>query len=126
MADPIKIAGFFSRNHRNAEQALWGRLGVRQLDNLSFERQYPFTPYIVDFYCPEKNLVIELGGCDNTPASDRGRAKFFESRGFKVMRISEDDILNDLNAVLRRISAFAADIATIYPAQDIEALQAAA
>lgn len=126
MADPIKIAGFFRRNHRNAEQALWDRLGVRQLDNLSFERQYPVTPYIADFFCAEKNLVIELGGCDNTPASDRGRARFFESRGYRVLRISDDDILGDINAVLRRVSAAASEIATLYPAQDIEALRAAA
>lgn len=126
MTDPIRIAGFFRRNHRNAEQALWGRLGDRQLDLLEFERQYPVTPYIADFFCAEKNLVIELGGCDNTPASDRGRAKFFESRGYRVLRISDDDVIGDINAVLRRISAFAAGIATIYPAQDIEALKAAA
>lgn len=126
MTAAIKIAGYFIRNRKNAEQRLWERIGAGQLDGLSFERHYPVTPYIADFFCAEKNLVIELDGCQNTPAVDQQRAKFFAARGYRVIRLSDQDVLEDIQSVLNRISEAASHIPSVRPAQDIEALKAAA
>jgi very-short-patch-repair endonuclease len=126
MTAAIKIAGYFIRNRKNAEQRLWERIGAGQLDGLSFERHHPVTPYMADFFCAEKNLVIELDGCQNTPASDLNRAKFFAARGYRVIRISDHDVLDDIQTVLKRIAESASHIPSVRPAQDIEALKAAA
>ena len=126
MTAAIKIAGYFIRSRKNAEQRLWERIGAGQVDGLIFDRHHPVTPYMADFFCAEKNLVIELDGCQNTPASDLQRAKFFAAHGYRVIRISDHDVLDDIQAVLKRIGDAASQIPSVLPAQDIEALKAAA
>ena len=78
----------------------------RQLNGLKFRRQHPVEPYIVDFYCVEAKLVIELDGESHNSREtyDEDRAKFLANLGLNVMRITNDDVLTNLDGVAEGIS----------------------
>jgi very-short-patch-repair endonuclease len=87
------------------ERRLWSRLRAGRLCGLKFRRQYVIESFIVDFYCHEHRLVIELDGESH---NDRGkydldREEQLKSLKLQVLRFSNDDVLRDLDAVLRAI-----------------------
>ena len=84
------------------ERALWRLLRDRWLAVLKFRRQQPVGDYIVDFFCEASNLVVELDGHshDDRGENDRRRQQWLESRGLRIMRISNDDVLNGPEAVV--------------------------
>jgi very-short-patch-repair endonuclease len=77
-------------------------MGVR------FRRQRPIGPYIVDFYCPEYGLVVEVDGQQHTHpsqvASDEERTAYLVGRGLRVLRFSNDQVLGQPDSVLRGIA----------------------
>jgi very-short-patch-repair endonuclease len=90
------------------ETRLWSRLRARQFQGLKFRRQHGIGPYIVDFYCPEQSLVIEVDGDSHADADqivkDRQREKYLRSRGLRVIRYINDDILKNLEGVLEDLA----------------------
>ncbi len=90
-----------------AEQLLWERLRNRQLLGLKFRRQHPVGNFIVDFYCAEQKLIIELDGAvhEHQRERDQERTEILERQGYRVIRISNTDVKRDLEEVLRRIAA---------------------
>ena len=90
------------------ETRLWLRLRARQLQGLKFRRQHGIGPYIVDFYCPEQSLVIEVDGDSHADADqilkDRQRAKYLQSLGLHVIRYVNDDILKNLDGVMEDLA----------------------
>ncbi len=92
------------RNQTRAELELWMRLRGRQL-GAKFRRQYPIGAYIVDFCCLERQLVIELDGGQHPEQmeADRKRTAYITSRGFRVLRFWNDQVLKDTYAVLDQI-----------------------
>ncbi len=92
------------RNQTRAELELWMRLRGRQL-GAKFRRQYPVGAYIVDFCCLERQLVIELDGGQHSEQmeADRKRTAYITSRGFRVLRFWNDQVLKDTYAVLDQI-----------------------
>ena len=90
------------------ETRLWLRLRARQLQGLKFRRQHGIGPYIVDFYCPEQSLVIEVDGDSHADADqilkDRQRAKYLQSLGLHVIRYINDDILKNLDGVMEDLA----------------------
>ncbi|MFS8035902.1 endonuclease domain-containing protein [Xanthobacter sp. AM11] len=95
----------------DAEQRLWTELRGHRLTGMSFRRQHPLGPYVVDFICLPARLVIEVdGGQHYTPeglARDRRRECFLADRGLTVLRFSNLDVLNNMSGVLETISTFA-------------------
>lgn len=87
----------------DAEKRLWRHLRNRQLDKLKFRRQHAIPPYIVDFYCEEKKLVIELDGGQHSEETDKDRTAFLESRSLKVLRFWNNDVLTNTEGVLTMI-----------------------
>ena len=93
-----------------AERLLWSRIKNKQLNNLKFRRQYSIGKYIIDFYCVEKGLVIELDG-DSHYASelsreqDQKRDKYLKSVGVRIIRFTNDEIYNNLESVLEKITS---------------------
>lgn len=77
------------------------------MDGSHFRRQAPIGPYIVDFFCPAKRLIIELGGGhhneDATTKRDLERQRWLEGEGYRVIRFWNSEITADLTAVLERI-----------------------
>jgi len=91
------------------EQILWKHLRNRQYLNLKFRRQYSIGKYIVDFYCAELKLAIEIDGAnhffdDKSAQYDIQRQKFIELKNIKVLRFLNSDIVDNINGVLETIA----------------------
>jgi very-short-patch-repair endonuclease len=86
------------------EVRLWARLRGKQFHGLKFRRQHGIGPYIVDFFCPEQCLVIELDGDshadDDQVLKDRERDQYLQSLGLRVIRYRNDEILENLDGVV--------------------------
>ena len=89
-----------------AEKILWNKLRRRQLNGKYFRRQHPYNIYILDFYCFEANLVIEVDGEIHLKRRiyDEERTKFLNSSGAKVLRFSNHEIETKLDWVIERIN----------------------
>jgi very-short-patch-repair endonuclease len=89
----------------DAELRIW--LGVRgeQLDGHRFRRQVPIGPYIVDFVCLKAKLVIEIDGGQHqvNAEGDAARSAWLESRGYRVLRFWNTDVLREGESVLEKI-----------------------
>ncbi|HEX6962553.1 MAG TPA: endonuclease domain-containing protein [Lacipirellula sp.] len=87
------------------EQLLWSILRGRQLGGLKFRRQHPVEPYVVDFYCAEAKLVVELDGESHNGREeyDERRSEFLAKLGLKVFRVTNDDVLTNLDGVAEGI-----------------------
>ena len=93
------------REMTNAERKLWGLLRNRQLEGAKFRRQQPIGPFIADFVCQESRLVVEADGCQHAESiSDTRRTAFLESKGYRVLRFWNGDILNNLDGVAQVIA----------------------
>jgi very-short-patch-repair endonuclease len=93
------------RNATGPERMLWSALHARQVGGLKFRRQHPIEPYIVDFYCAQAKLVIELDGesHEGRQGYDLQRERFLRRQGFKVFRVTNDDVLDNLEGVCEAI-----------------------
>ena len=88
-----------------AEQVLWDALRGKKLDGLKFRAQHPVGPFILDFWCPSRKLVVELDGDIHQGQEDydEARTKQLEDYGYCVIRFQNKDVLTDLPSVLERI-----------------------
>jgi len=90
-------------NMTKAEIILWSKLKGKQL-GYKFRRQHGIGKYIVDFYCPELKLIIEVDGDThgfyNQIVKDKERQIFLENLGFAIYRYTNNDIINNLDGVL--------------------------
>jgi len=93
------------RNMTPAEQTLWDALKGKQLDGLKFRPQHPVGPFILDFWCPARKLVVELdgGSHDGREAEDEARTQRLQDYGYRVIRFRNEEVLTDLPSVLERI-----------------------
>ncbi|MEX0866336.1 MAG: DUF559 domain-containing protein [Pirellulales bacterium] len=87
------------------ERLLWSRLRGSRLCGLKFRRQHPIDPYIVDFYCQEASLAVELDGDSHNDSAkqDQRRTEFLEGRGLRILRFLNDDVLRDIDSALTAI-----------------------
>ena len=85
-----------------AEIRLWSRLRRKQLHGFRFRRQQPIGPFIVDFFCPEAKLVVEVdGGQHNVEEEkDAKRTRWLEERGYRVVRFWNNDVLSNTDGVV--------------------------
>ena len=88
-----------------AERVLWQALRGHRLDGLQFRRQHPFRFCIVDFYCPACRLVVEVDGPIHLAEreADAERDAALAELGLRVLRVTNDDVLGDLQGTLERI-----------------------
>ena len=89
------------KNLTDAEKILWQKVRNRGL-GYKFVRQYVFDDkYILDFYCAERKLVIELdGGQHNENIKDKERNEYLKSRGYKILRFWNNDFVNNIEGCL--------------------------
>jgi very-short-patch-repair endonuclease len=80
---------------------------VARFEGVTGRRQAPIGPYVVDFFCPAKHLIIELDGGhhndDETAKRDGERQRWLEREGYRVIRFWNSEITGNLTAVLERI-----------------------
>ncbi len=95
------------QNQTLAENWLWKMVRAHRFSGFKFRRQVPIGPYIVDFYCHQKRLVIELDGgqhnLTNSREYDRQRTTFLCQNGMRVIRFWNNDVLKQKEAVLQQI-----------------------
>lgn len=89
------------------ERLLWSKIKGKQILNIQFYRQKPIGNYIVDFYAPKANLVIEVDGSQHREEThkhkDAKRDAYLTMQGLKVLRFSNRQVMQETDAVLQRI-----------------------
>ncbi|HMR97871.1 MAG TPA: endonuclease domain-containing protein [Anaerolineales bacterium] len=87
-----------------AERKLWARIRNDQL-GINFRRQHAIGNFIPDFVCIEKKLIIELDGSQHLEQEeyDEERTKYFKSIGYKVIRFWNNDVMKNMDGVIRAI-----------------------
>jgi very-short-patch-repair endonuclease len=88
-----------------AEFALWTRIRARQLGGFKFVRQEPIGRYYVDFVCRQRRLIIELDGQHSDRHEDRQRDSELSALGYRVIRIWNNDVIENLDGVLQTLLA---------------------
>ncbi|HEX4407444.1 MAG TPA: endonuclease domain-containing protein [Xanthobacteraceae bacterium] len=96
------------KNSTPAERKLWRHLCSRSLCELRFVRQKPIGPYVVDFVCREKRLVIEVDGSQHAESKrDAVRDRWLMQHRYQVLRFWNNDVLGNVEGVLESILAAA-------------------
>ena len=97
------------KNLTPQEIVLWSKLRREQM-GCKFRRQHAIGNYIVDFYCPEKKLIIEIDGAQHKRAKDTKydtkRTRYFESLEIKVLRFWNNEINKNLDGVVLKIEEY--------------------
>ena len=92
-----------------AEAVLWKALQRRQLGGKKFRRQFSVGDYVLDFYCPEQKLAVELdGGIHDDPeqqVNDAIREEYLQEKGIRIIRFTNDEVFIHLEAVLENIQS---------------------
>jgi len=95
------------KNTTDAEQKVWSILRSRQMVGLKFLRQYSVGPYILDFYCPERRLAIEVDGGQHADMygqqHDAHRDSYIRELNIRVIRFWNNDVLQNIEGVGERI-----------------------
>jgi very-short-patch-repair endonuclease len=101
------------KNSTDVERILWSELRDHRLTGASFRRQVPIGNYIADFVCHAAKLVIELDGgqhfSDGQEAADAKRSTIIETKGFRVLRFSNHDVMTNRAGVLEVIATAIAE-----------------
>jgi very-short-patch-repair endonuclease len=101
-------------NMPKAEALVWARLRDRQVEGYKFRRQYSVGAFVVDFYCPELKLAIEIDGpshwMDGIPEYDAQRQLFLEGKGITVVRVTNERVYQDLDGAIGLIVAAIGDL----------------
>ena len=94
------------RSHATpAEAVLWKMLKGRNADGMKFRRQQGIGPYVLDFYCPELRLCVELDGSshDYKYEYDEQRTEFLQNQGIRVLRFSNEQVWQGIDFVVDEI-----------------------
>jgi very-short-patch-repair endonuclease len=97
-------------NQPKAEQILWSKLKAKRFLDIKFRRQHGIGPFVVDFYCTELRLVIEVDGDshfnDESIKKDNSRTAYLENEGIEVIRFTNNDIYKILIGVLEELRSY--------------------
>jgi len=104
------------------ERRLWYRIRNGQIDGDRFRRQHPAGPYVLDFYCSELRLAIELDGGQHNAGSqvarDQHRDAWFAERGIVVPRFWNCDVTENMIGVVEKISLIANELSQQEPSRN--------
>ncbi|MGO4386890.1 endonuclease domain-containing protein [Microvirga sp. 2YAF29] len=115
--EPRQFARSLRKTLTSAEDVLWQALRGRRFQGLKFKRQVPFLNYTVDFLCVERRLIVEVDGKQHDwyAEYDARRTEEIERHGFAIIRVTNDDVMNDLDSVLMRIAQAVVPSETSFP-----------
>jgi very-short-patch-repair endonuclease len=87
----------------DAERVLWHNLRDRRLGGWNFRRQHVIGPFIVNFICVEKKLIVEVDGGQHAEMiiQDHNRTEYLNKNGYRVMRFWNNEVLQETEAVLQ-------------------------
>jgi very-short-patch-repair endonuclease len=98
----IALARDLRINMTHGEQRLWNELRRRQL-GVKFRRQHPIGPYVADLASPSARLVVEIDGVTHETAYDEHRDRWMEARGWRVMRVTLEEVEEHFEEVVDAI-----------------------
>ncbi len=109
------FANYLRKNMTKAEACLWKHvLRAGKMKGYSFRRQRPVMGFIADFMCLNLNLIIEVDGyshlLDETIQKDEIKNAVLEKYGYTVMRFRDEEVLFDIDNVIRRIEEFIGEV----------------
>lgn len=103
-AAKLSTARDLRRGGTIAEKRLWEQLRNRKLAGLKFVRQAPVGPYIADFLCRERNLIVEVDGATHSTAAelanDKRRTEALAALGYRVIRVQNEGVMRGLDQTL--------------------------
>jgi very-short-patch-repair endonuclease len=93
------------RNMTDAERLLWQQLRNRQMDGWKFRRQHPLGPFVVDFICLDKKIIVEVDGSQHAIhiKEDAERSRCLQEWGYRILRFWNNDVLKGIDSVLEVI-----------------------
>lgn len=103
---PTRSLGYarsLRKESTDAERKLWQHLRSGQIEGMKFRRQHPIPPYIADFCCIDKMLIVELDGGQHSEETDARRTHWLQSRGWQVLRFWDNDVLLNTDSVIEAI-----------------------
>jgi very-short-patch-repair endonuclease len=110
----VLAARSLRKNETEAEKKLWQEIRNGNLENLKFRRQHPIGNFVLDFYCVEYQLAVEVDDDIHTNVDqqilDRSREDELTQKGITVLRISNTDVMNDITRVKETIMKSVNDI----------------
>lgn len=110
--DPTRkeVRQYLRRHATQPEQVLWHHLRGSQINGLKFRRQYGVDVYILDFYCPELRLAIELDGDSHYSEAgakqDVERGEFLRKQNIKTLRFTNHEVMTNIEGILTIISSY--------------------
>ncbi len=115
-SDLIRKARELRNNMTLAEILLWSRIRMRQINGYKFRRQQKIFGYIVDFYCHELKIIVEVDGevhlLPEQVKKDKSRDKILKINGYNIFRLSNYDIETDLTASVNKLKSFISTISS--------------
>ena len=106
--ETLKNRRSLRKNMTEPEKVLWYNLRGRRFQNVKFRRQHGIGKYIVDYYCSDSLLAIEIDGdthfSDKSVKYDKERTDYISKRGIRVIRFTNEEVLVNLEGVLYKIS----------------------
>jgi len=101
----LKQRKYLRQNSTISENIIWQKLRNRQIGGFKFKRQYSIGKFIVDFYCDEIKLIIEIDGDVHAyqEEQDKKRQIFLENRGLRIVRYTNYEVRDNLTGVLEDI-----------------------
>jgi very-short-patch-repair endonuclease len=105
--DILEAARILRKNMTIPEKLLWEKLKGKQICGARFRRQHPIDIFIVDFYCHQVRLVVEIDGEIHDPQEeyDDGRSAEMEKFGIKIIRFKNNEIETDIEKVVTEIKS---------------------
>jgi len=101
------MAGELRKSMTPAEKVLWERLRNRQVNGYRFRRQHPIKDFIVDFFCYDAVIVIEVDGSVHEETSqkerDEQRTIIFKGFGIREIRFTNKEVMNQIDQVIKKI-----------------------
>ena len=100
-----KLQRRLRNNMTDAEQRLWRFLRRKQMSDFKFRRQHPFGDYIIDFFCLEIMLAVEVDGGQHNErlAEDTARTEYLKRAGFRVLRFWNNEVMSEIDSVTAAI-----------------------
>jgi very-short-patch-repair endonuclease len=110
----VSKARLLRNNMTRAEIILWSRLREKKINGYKFRRQQPIFDYIVDFYCPQLKLIIEVDGeihsLNENSKYDLKRDNILKINGYHIIRLTNLEIETELNSTINKIISFISEI----------------
>jgi very-short-patch-repair endonuclease len=112
----LKKARVLRSNMTLAEKILWSRLRSKQVAGYKFRRQQPLFDYVIDFYCHDLKLIIEVDGeihsIDEKPKFDQKRDNILKINGYYILRLSNFEVETEINLTICKIITFINEISS--------------